>query len=606
MKKTLSVILVAVMLLSTLVALVVPAAADGEGNWEVYNTATIDTPEELEKAPPVPGYEYDDEGFHTVSPDYTNYNPKFTVVSKEQYNITNFSMTVVIHDYVIADDNWLSFSIWSESNGMAQGDVSGDFGYGWTSLIRGDVTNQTLNRFESWNCTMGRKTQNFVAIDGTQLQPVVFDEVTNDAGDRVIQFSIVDGVVMVNGKTVGTGTDSLIQQTFTDGLAYVAVTLHNTRLSDEGRPTISVIEVNGEVPTGSDNRAPEDKSREIAPIAPSDTVPAGQPAIWFDASLEATNDTMPMCVGGELAFAEDNSSFHVDLMQDNFQLHFAPPDTISYEAADFPYFAIIYKNFCHCTLAEDETAFDACDLGGTSQQTTVWYFAGETKAATNTGYMQVANYYCINPLNEDGTSATEDFYTVAVFKIVNPEYWTGRINGYRLDVSGLTHYDVEGRNYIEILGTGFFRSSADLTSYIGNMSVDGNNFNVEDIKAAFWDCEVDGHISDEDGDGYCDLCWDIFDTGEVCEHADEDADNVCDLCGADLGENNGGDTSENTSETNTEANSENNAENNTQASAGNDDTDSDDKGGCGSVVSMGALAIVAIVGTGLVIKKKED
>ena len=604
MKKTLSVILVAVMLLSTLVALVVPAAAEGEGDWEVYLTATsveVD-PADQAKVPPLPGYYYDDTGFHSKSPDYTNYNPKFTVISKEQYNIENFTMTVVIHDYVISGDNWLSFSIWSESNGIDQGGVSGKYGDGWTSLIRGEPSANTLNRMESWNATKGGRSgkQVFTAIDNTQLAPVVFEEVLNDDGDRVITFAIEDGVVKVNGVTLGAGTDNCIKDRFKEGLAYVGVTLHNTVNTGAYSPTISVIDVNGEVPAGSDSREPENKQRVIAPPADPNTVPVGQPALWFDASLEATNKTMPQHTGCELTYAADNKSFLVNLEQDSFQIHFAPPDDISYNAEDFPYFAIVYKNFCTCALPEGESAFGNCDLTGTTQQTTVWYFAGEHTSANQTGIMQVANYFCINPLNEDGSSAVNDFYTVAVFQIINPENWVGRINGFRLDVNALTNYAVEGHNSIEILGTGFFRAPSEISTYLGNMKVEDKNFNVESIKEAFWDCLVDGHIGDADEDGYCDLCWE-----PVCTHVDENGDGVCDNCEVEIGTSGGEDTTDATTEETTEAPSEN-ATTEKVTDATNNDSDSDDKGGCGSVVSMGALAIVAIVGTGLVIKKKED
>ena len=314
MKKTLSLILSAVLILSTLITLIIPASAEGEGDWDVMLAANAKDATNASKIPLTPGYYYDETGFHTISPDYTNRNPKFTVISKEMYDLDNFSMTVVIHDYCTMGDNWLSFSVWSESNGLAQGDTSGKYGDGWTSLIRPDLATGTLNRLESWNATKGGRTgkQVFTPIDETQLSPIVFDEIINEDGDRVITFAIEDGVVKVNGKAISPGTDNCIASRFTEGLAYIGVTLHNTDNSGKYSPTISITDVNGEVPTGTDYRKPEPTSEGYnPPLMRPDEVPYGQPAIWFDATMENSNYTMPAHTGCDLTYADDNKSFLV-------------------------------------------------------------------------------------------------------------------------------------------------------------------------------------------------------------------------------------------------------------------------------------------------------
>ena len=603
MKKTLSVILVAVMLLSTLVALVVPAAAEGEGEWAVVLQAPAADAEDPAKNPPLPGYYYDANGLHTVSPDYTNFNAKFTIVSKEQFNIQNFSMTVVVEDYCIEGDNWLSFTLWSESNGFAQGSTSGKYGDGWTSLIRPDATTGALNRLESWNQTKGGRSgkQVFSNIDHTQGAPVVFEEKVNDNGGRVITFAIEDGVVKVNGVTVGAGTDQCIRDRFKEGLAYVGVTVHNTDGSGAYHPTVSVIDVNGEVPAGSDSREPEDKKREYGPMRDSSTVPEGQPAVWFDATGDATNGTkFPTPSSCSVDYAADNSSFKITAEYEAFYMQWGVPDEITYQAADFPYMLYIFKNYCSCELAEGETPATACTG---SELCSIRYCAGKVTAPNNECHQAVPAVLDVTPRDADSNPLVDDLYTAVLVKIEN-ELYVDRIHAIRLDVGGFKTYGIEGRNEFEIMGCGLFRSAGEATDFVSNFRE--LNLDVTSLVLNFHDCEADGHV-DFDKDGYCDVCWEEMPEISDCEHVDEDADKVCDNCGAELS----------SGETETETETGTGAGDTTVAPDANDGTEapttqkadddtSDEKGGCGSVVSMGALAIVAIVGTGLVIKKKED
>ena len=592
MKKTLAIILVAVMLLSTLVSLVVPAAAEEAGNWEVYLTATsVDNPPE--KNPPLPGYYYDEAGFHTISPDYTNFNPKFSVTSKEMYNIKDFTMTIVVHDYCAKNDNWLSFSIWSESNGMSQGDTSGKYGDGWTSLIRGDAAAGTLNRFESWDMRKGGRSgkQVFSAIDNTQIAPVVFEQnVDAETGDFIITFSIENGVVKVNGTPIGAGTDQVISDRFKEGLAYVSVTINNTDPSGEYFPTISVLDVNGSVPSGSDRREAEGKVREYGPMRDSDSVPANTPAVWFDGTLEATNDKLPRGSSCDITFADDNASMKVTAGANLFYMQFEVPDEISYKAEDFTYIAYIFKNFCTCNV---ENPNDDCTAG---EVCNTWYCAGKLTAPGGTCVGPIPMFYHVTPVDENGAYTSDDYYTVAVYPIVHEE-WTGRINSFRLDISGYANFGVEGKNSFDIMGAGIFRSGEDVCGFVSEFRDLG--LNTE---------------------------WLEMDLNTSCDHFDFDEDGLCDICNEEMpteppvsGEvtteeaGNEVTTEPTAGEVTTEEGEVSGSEEETTkkpaattAAASSDEGEEEVKKGCGSVVSMGALAIVAIVGTGLVIKKKED
>ena len=189
-------------------------------------------------------------------------------------------------------------------------------------------------------------------------------------------FAITEGVVTVNGAVLGASTDACIADRFKEGLAYVGVTLNNTSGGGEYSPTISVIDVNGTTPSGSDSRDPEGKVRVIAPITPSDTVPANTPAVWFDGTLTATNNKLPSTSNCDSDFADDNESILITALYPSGTIQFFVPDNISYEANDFPYFMIVFKNFCTCSLGEDETPLEGCMA---SEAGAFFYCAGEVQ-----------------------------------------------------------------------------------------------------------------------------------------------------------------------------------------------------------------------------------
>lgn len=568
MKKTLSVILVAVLLLSTLVSLVVPAAAAEDGDWDVLLPAPVMNKAEDERQP-AQGYYYDETGFHSVSPNYTNYTPHFTVISKEMYNIVNFSMTVEITDYCTEGDNWLSFSVWSESNGLAQGVTSGEYGDGWTSLIRPDADGR-LVKLESWNQTKGGRTgkQQFSNIDATQAIPVMLTpDVNEDNGALRFTFAITDGVVSINGSVIGAATDKVISERFKEGLAYVGVTLNNAGdASGAYMPTISVVEVNGSVPTGSGSRDPESKTREYGELIPSDTVPANTPAVWFDGTLEKTNTKLPSTSNCDVTYADDNKSILVTANNTAGTIQFFVPDEITYEANDFPYMAIILKNFCTCSLGEDQNPNDFCTG---SELGSLWYCAGDVVSPRNDCHESIPAFYWATPLDADGVPTTEDYYSVAIIDLSELN-WEGRINNIRFDFAGFNDYALEGENTFEIVGIGAFATDLGAATYIASLGLNTDMLGML----------IPG----------------------LCEHEDSNGDGWCDYCFEEL-EN----TTEDSTEEDTTVSENTTGEVTTKKTEAPTTTTTEEKKGCGSMVSMSVLSLVALAGAGMVaLKKKEN
>lgn len=620
MKKILSSVLVVALILTALVSLAIPASAEGEeGAWKVLLSEDSEKIAE-EKRPPIPGYYYDESGFHTKAPNYKNFNPKFTVVSSSMLNIENFSMTVVLHDYSVSGDNWLGFTIWSDSNGFAFGDTSGEYGDGWTSVIRAKEDGK-LNRLESWNQTKGKRSGKQVCtpISDSQRNPMIFEPcVDAETGDITVTFAITDGRVSVNGMYLGEETDKIISERFKEDLAYVGVTVHNTDSSGEKNPSLSIIEVNGAIPEGSDSREPEAKVREFGPMQDPDTVPEYTPAVWFDGTLEKTNDTLPAdaryC---EVSFSDDNQNYFITVENNIFYLQLDIPDAISYDAKDFTYFAAIFKNYCTCNLAEGQTSAEYCN--GTSESLHIRYCAGNVTSPNDDCIQKVTSFYNVTPISDD----MSDCYTVAILKIEHAE-WQGRMNAIRLDFGNFESFvGTEDRNTFEIMSVGMFKSGADVTGFVQ----DFRNLNLyTDLLEYDYPLEeiLCSHL-DIDGDGNCEYCGepienssDETDTGEGSTDNNE-TEQTTDVNTGDEQTTGSNEETEQpsdtvaddqtTSDVKTEQKTEAKTENKTSdASASNDkdSTTSDKKGGCKSAASMGVVALVAIVGSGLATFKKKE
>ena len=179
MKKLVVLLLTVAMLLS--MAVIVPAAADVDGDWITLRQAN-DYPEvdpETGEEPsftPAPGYEYTSEGFTTIPADYTGICPYFNIRSKDKYDIKEgLYLQLRVDDFSyrgpegIADE-WILFSLWDSEN-IAPG--QNGYGDGWFGLIRGSGGGEAAT-FEDETITpelddQGREIYTFeVEWDGSQ------------------------------------------------------------------------------------------------------------------------------------------------------------------------------------------------------------------------------------------------------------------------------------------------------------------------------------------------------------------------------------------------------------------------------------------------------
>ena len=468
MKKTLSVVLAMVMLVSTLAVFAVPtAAADNDTMWDVFIPAKEYEPT-FENPKPLPGYHYTSDGFSTISPDYTNYKSKYTVASTEPQDLSGgYIFEVRIDEFAFAGENgadfWISFAIWSDSK-IDQANTTGKYGHGWTNLLRGDAT--TVNKSE--NATTGDDGTKWDVYSTTgDIQPTVKD------GKQYLTLEISPNWdIKVCGVEVSTpATTEYLNKQFPDKTAYISVTMNTGVVNENSSCTITKAGPNGEKPTGTASRQPEDKNREIAPIAPENTVEANKPAILFDGTLNASNKALPTGSGGVASVGEDGKSVHVVSNQTSVSLTFNVDDSISYDANDFPMIAMLVKDYCAC----EDPADCYCDNEGGS----LWYCAGDVWSADGQ-HVQIINNASASYF--DFVNDEEEFaaYKLAIVDLTAiptgiegedgkeemATFWEGRINALRCDFANVRQE--AGRNSFDICFVGCFRNEDEIYAYVAD------------------------------------------------------------------------------------------------------------------------------------------
>lgn len=481
MKKTLSVILTLVLLLSSLTCFIVPAyAIDEEGGWLVKLSASHEEENERDpdnrETPPLPGYKYTDEGFTTISPDYKDFNPHFSIVSSDVYDLYDFSMTVKVDDYSIYADNWLSFTVWSECNGFAQGDTSGEYGYGWTSLVRDMDSDGTFDTFQEFDMSKNKFDNKgkftHIGTVGNFMPQNDKNEESDVINNAVFTFAIKDGKMSINGVELSEASNDVIRRQFPNGLAYIGVTLHSADSRGKHKPQITILEVNGEKPTGTDSREPEDKQRYFGEMIPSDSVPANTPAIRFDTSFDqenttAANDRMPSVGSCRVGYSPDNNNFAV-YVDDGWAhyLTFNVKDEITYNANDFRMVAFLFKDLCTCSLNDGETA---CEFCSECENIGLRYCAGTTLEPDNISVTDMLPVP-VNPVDGNGDYVnTNEHYLLAYAYIEDEENYIDRINAFRIDIRDHLNDDF---NQYEIVWGGVFAKPEYVLQYVYDQGYD--------------------------------------------------------------------------------------------------------------------------------------
>lgn len=462
MKKTLSLILSLVMIISTFAVFTVSSTAAGvEGEWTVWGrNEWYDEDADPEDKKPLPGYEYNDDGFHTISPDYTNYTPWFTVQTKEKQDLSNgYYLEVRVDEFAYSNagegkdpaDAWISFSIWSQER-TSQGVAETRHGFGYTNLMRGGGSYggsvDSVSTCQAFTCGNAEKAEfSHKGNDG-------FEMIEKDGAKYVTLEIDANFNLKICGKEMSStnaAVSKYLNEVFPNKEAYISITFHTGVANKPVSCTITKAGPNGGTkPTGTDKADPEANTKVVAPIAPSDTIPAGQPAILFDGTLTGANKAIPTC-GNATATANEDGSLHILTSDGVGYVTLTVRNEMSFEAKDFPYVGILTKNFCVC---EDPSECDAWD-----EQMSLRFYAGENMTADDTHMIQNFNEFTIIK----GSDGTEYKYGVIDLSDLGEGMFEGRINGLRYDFQGILQD--AGRNSFDICYVGCFRSEEEAKAY---------------------------------------------------------------------------------------------------------------------------------------------
>ncbi len=463
MKRFFAFLICAVMILSAFSALTLTSSADeGEidpmewineyiqtvnGDW--YVRRMTDFIGKDEDYTPAGGYYYDGEGFHTVSPDYTNMTPSYAVVSKEKFNLqAGFSMTFRVDEFDYKGENgngdeWMSVCI-SDSPFMFPADTTHGRGTGWTPLIRGDGSGTAVCE-SYWTgeknadgtggmfTAHGTTSINCEMSDGKELYTL---DVTYDGSDYGIS---MNGVSIPGNKAVSDKLNDLNG----DGDFYISIVVYSTVVASPF--AISILNVNDSVPTGNDNVPAEENDQVFGEMIDPSTVPTNQPALLYDAN-KATFKKDPDMQNCEVVPNGDGSYTITSTVPTSF-LTWTVNKPLTYNAEDFPVFCILAKNMAGST-------------GG------MFVLSGDNLGPAPSCRIEWDVYdYDFAKYTREWRDADGAYWNLIVIDLNSDDITvenTGRIHGCRIDFNGL---DTTGEEPFDLMYMAYFRSEDECQAY---------------------------------------------------------------------------------------------------------------------------------------------
>ncbi len=555
MKKILSTLLVAAMLLSLVIVASVPAAA-ADGMWLAYATASDYALSDSERSS-IPGYEYTDDGVRLIPADWEGQAPFATIQTRDTWNIQDgIYMQVRIDEFSYeAADKWVNFNIWSQpmtEPGVADAET---YGYGVQTLFRPEIDDKEAGTYKivfNGKDSYTYYKEGFTRVPYTDEEKAINNDIKIEAkqdenGCITIEFSLTyDGenyTLLCNGAPVPAEINEYLKEAFPDGQAYVGFSMRNSEQGGTVGCTVTSFGANldeATVPAGDDSREPVKYVNEVAEIASADTVPAGQPAIILTGDMiNSATGKAPSSTAGTTVKVNDDFTVHlVETKQNVASVYLKVKNNVSYSVEDFPVAVVLTKNFCTCDYMDECYATESVDC---------YVLNGKNITAGENCRVRELEM-CYDPIIvEDGDKAGQYlyFYTDMVEDIIGQE---GRINGIQYGFANVK-YTEAGRNAFDIEFVAYFRT-------------------VEEAEEYVYD-----YLGLENPNDYGDDEDDTTEEPDVVVTTEEPDVNVT-----------------------------------TEAPKGGDDDKQPAKSGCGSVVGTSVVAIVAVAAAcGFVaFKKKED
>ena len=485
MKKFLSLLLAAAMLIAIAVtAVVVVSAVDGD--WSVYTVKSQYLDGYADFMHDVPGYEYTDEGLKMIPAAWRDSTPYATFQTTEPVYIKEgVYLKVRVDEFSYdAGDKFFAFSIWDQEN-VELGKQGEEYGYGVETLIRhrGTTGNDALN-YDASNPTTwpGAKTtmEWYKDLEEGQRETCKntseydswynyeFDE--NGCPILTLRIEWDDAnemcVVYINDVPAPDEYNSALKRCFEplDYMAYVGFTLSNSKTGGTAACTIlewGTSADDAEPPMGDDSADPIVFDNQVAPIADASDIPVGSPAIILNGLKTDSNVAgNPVSMVGNVITVYEDGSINV-LANTNNQatVKYIVNNDTSYAVEDFPIALAITRNFCTCTYTDNDGdgVVDAECMCNESLNSLA--LVGDIKQESSSFSAKSEPLYHFEPYYNGS-----NFYNYFLFDWSTIEGLSGRINGIRIDTNAMKGTDPE-RNNFDIVEIAFFRTMVEAEEY---------------------------------------------------------------------------------------------------------------------------------------------
>ncbi len=434
MKKLMTMLLVLAMVISTATVLATTVSAAELVEGDFITTRSADGYQDEDSYTPAAGYKYTTDGFQVISPDFTNTAPYVQVNTRIPYNLKEsnadgngnaISVKFTVTEYAYGDcDHWIAITLNSEDK-VAQGNTN--YGSGLCILMRGSGNGSTLGQ----PCFVDQENNIFkMFIEGT-VYPTL-----NDKGQEEYTFSIRHDGTQYVMNLCGTefsdpngDLDRILDEKCADG-AYLGITLMTQVV--ETPASFLITEFQGSVPYGEDYAEPEVNNSKLAEIIDSSNVPEGQPAIKWDSKMEHYDKV-------SLSHAEyiqhENGVTTLIANAPSPYINFGFSMDYTYEASDFPFLAVLYKN-CYASSGR------------------FYYMSGKTLGVGSENFMD---------FDIDEIELGEG-WGMSIVDLTGDPDWEDRINGLRIDFYDIDYTDDSMKSF-DIAFFGAFRSAEDAEQY---------------------------------------------------------------------------------------------------------------------------------------------
>ena len=570
MKKVFSLLIVLAMLASTCAIFSIPAAAV-DGIWDTHGPAyQLDDDYEGDKKS-VAGYNYDSEGLHIHSADWSTTTPWSHVSTKDKVDLKQgVYMKVRIDSFEYdADDRWFNFNIRNMPT-IQPGSPDKSYGIGVQSLIKINYDEANTLSIVNW----------YTGAFDSAGQSAVIDNKEGGKNILILQVSW-DGSsysLTVNGISASQPVIDYMNSNYSeDSYAHVGFTMQSSDKGGEQSATILKFghtEEDATVPSGDDEKESENYYGDAPhPIADPSTVPEGEPAILMTGDKEYSDigNAPSSSIGSEISITED-MLVHVVASGDVTDCGtWSVKNEVSYDIKDFPVFMVMTKNYCTCGVENCQGVEEISCYLPTGEKVSPGEAVQITGIAAHTNACNI---------EDDGYLFFIHDVSSELKTEANPDgRFEGRINSSRVDM----HIDTKtvGANEFDVVMQCFFRTVEDAEAYaMDYLITEGYDPDAQPPQ----DDTTEAPAGDDTTEAPA---------GDDTTEAPAGNDTTEAPAGNDTTEAPAGDDT-------------------TEAPAGNDATEApttgdDSSSGCFGTVGFGAIAIVAVVAAaGYVSFKKKD